>query len=177
MRDCSNGEVRDRLPELMHNRLEGETLRAIRAHVDGCADCRAELELLAQIRSVSAARRMDTSRIVASLPRYRAVPAWRRAVGSAQFRAAAAVVLLIGGYALIGRDAPQGTSEQAAQVQTATAPTAAAHELAVGDSFTDLSDSDLAAVIDEIGKLEAVTPETTEEMVLPIADGTGGGGA
>jgi hypothetical protein len=176
MRDCTNGEVRDRLPELMHNRLDGETLRAVRAHVDGCADCRAELQLLAQIRGVSAARRMDTSRIVASLPQYRAVPTWRRAVGSAQLRAAAAVVLLIGAYALIGRDAPGGAGEPAAQVQTGTAPAAAAHELAVGDSFTDLSDSDLAAVIDEIGKLEAVMPEATDELVLPIGDGSGSGG-
>ena len=181
MHDCSNGEVRDRLPELMHNRLDGETLRAVRAHVDGCADCRAELELLAQIRGVSAARRMDTSRIVASLPRYRAVPAWRRAAGSAPLRAAAAVVLLIGGYALIDRDAPEGTGEPAAQVQTITATSttaaAVATELAVGELFIDLSDSDLAAVIAEIGKLEAVTPETTDELVLPIVDGAVGGGA
>lgn len=176
MRDCSNGEVRDRLPELMHNRLDGETLRVVRAHVDGCSDCRAELELLAKIRGVSAARRMDTSRIVALLPRYRAVPAWRRAVDSAPLRAAAAVVLLIGGYALIGRDERGGAGEPAPQVQTATAPVATAHELAVGDSFTDLSDSDLAAVIDEIGKLEAVTPETTDEPVLPIGDGIESGG-
>lgn len=174
MRDCSNGEVRDRLPELMHNRLDGELLRVVRSHVDGCADCRAELALLVQLRSASAAPRVDTSRIVAALPRYRAVPAWRRAMGggSAQLRAAAAaVVLLIGGYSLLGRDRPE-RAEPAGQVQTATA-----NELAVGDSFTDLSDSDLAAVIDEIAKLEAVTPETTEEPVLPIGDaGAGSGG-
>jgi hypothetical protein len=175
MRDCSNGEVRDRLPELMHNRLDGETLRAVRSHVDGCADCRAELELLAQIRGASVAPRMDTSRIVASLPRYRAVPAWRRAASSAQVRAlAAAVVLMVGGYSLLRRDAPERAGEPAVQAQTATAPTGTAHELAVGDSFTDLSDSDLAAVIDEIEKLEAVTPEPIDEPVLSIG---GGGGA
>ena len=173
MRDCSNGEVRDRLPELMHNRLAGETLALVRAHVDGCADCRAELALLEQLRSASVAPRVDPSRIVSSLPRYRAIPAWRRAVGSPQLRAvAAAVILLIGGYAIAGRDGTDRAAAPATQAQTATA-----HELAVGDSFTDLTDRHLAAMIDEVGKLEAVTPEATEEPSLPIGDadtGTGG---
>ena len=98
MRDCPNGEMRDRLPELMHNRLDGESLRVVQAHVAGCADCRAELALLEQLRAVPVAPRIDASRIVAALPRYRAVPAWRRAMGSGQLAAAAAVVLLLGGY-------------------------------------------------------------------------------
>ncbi len=174
MRDCPNGEMRDRLPELMHNQLAGEVLVVVRAHVDGCADCQAELALLAQIRSASAAPRVDPSRIVASLPRYRAVPAWRRAAGSPQMQAiAAAVVLLVGGYSLLGRDARERERQPAAQAQTATT-----HELAVGDSFTDLSDSDLAAMIEAVGKLEAVTPEASEEPSLPIGDagsGTSGG--
>jgi hypothetical protein len=167
MRDCSSGEVRDRLPELMHNRLSGETLVVVRAHVADCADCRAELALLEQLRSAVAPPRLDSARIVASLPRYRAVPAWRRALHSAQLRAAAAVVLLVGGYAVVKRsgDAPAG-SAPAAQAQAA-----GTNELAIGDSFTDLTDSDLAAMVEEIGKLEAVTPEPTDEMLLPLSGG------
>ena len=178
MRDCSNGEVRDRLPELMHNRLDGEALAVVRAHVAGCADCQAELELLKQIRSASVAPRVDTARIVASLPKYRAVPAWRRAMGSAQLRAlAAAVVLLVGGYAVVQRDQPsERDTARMAQTQTATVT---GQELAIGDSFSDLSDSDLAAVIEKLGTLEAVTAEASEEPLLPITDNAGrvGGGA
>jgi hypothetical protein len=178
MRDCSNGEVRDRLPELMHDRLHGEAFAVVRAHVDGCADCQAELELLQQIRGAAVAPRVDTSRIVASLPRYRAVPVWRRAVGSAQLRAvAAAVVLLVGGYAIVDRQrSTEPHPAPVAQTQTATG-----QELAIGDSFQDLTDSDLAAVIENLGSLEAVTPEATEEPLLPIAESaarstrTGGG--
>ena len=174
MRDCSNGEMRDRLPELMHNRLAGETLALVRAHVDGCADCRAELALLEQLRSASVAPRVDTSRIVSSLPRHRAVPAWRRTVGSTRFRvaAAAAAILLVGGYTVAGRDGIDRGSPPATPAQAATA-----NELAVGDSFTGLTDSDLAAMIDEVEKLEAVIPEATEEPLLPLGDadtGTGG---
>ena len=174
MRDCSNGEVRDRLPELMHNRLTGETLVVVRAHVVECADCRAELALLEQLRSAVAPPRLDSSRIVAKLPRYRAVPAWRRALHSAQWRAAAAVVLLVGGYAVVKRTGDAPDAAPAAQVQSA-----ATSELAIGDSFQDLTDSDLAAMVEEIGKMEAVTPEPVDEPILPLNDVTGrsGGGA
>ena len=178
MRDCSNGEMRDRLPELMHNRLEGEALAVVRAHVDGCADCQAELELLKRIRGAAIAPRVDAARIVASLPKYRAVPAWRRAIGSAQLRAlAAAVVLLVGGYAVVQNDQPvERDTARTAQTQSSTVT---GQELAIGDSFTDLSDTDLAAVIEKLGTLEAVTPEATEEPLLPITDNSGrvGGGA
>jgi hypothetical protein len=178
MRDCSNGEVRDRLPELMHNQLAGETLALVRGHVEGCADCRAELALLEQLRSASVAPRVDTSRIVASLPRYRAVPAWRRVANAAPFRAAAAaVILLAGGYMFATRGGADYVPTARVAQPALPTPAATAHELAVGDSFTDLSDSDLAAMIDEMGTLEAVTPEAAEEPLLPIDDaGIGSGG-
>lgn len=175
MRDCPNGEMRDRLPELMHNRLEGESLRAVQAHVDGCADCRVELALLEQVRSAPIAPRVDTSRIVAALPRYRAVPAWRRAIHSVQLRAAAAaVVLLVGGYTVIQRRPVARVGDSVAAAQTQVSP-----ELAIGESFQDLSDSDLAAVIESLGALEAVTPEASEELILPLAESgnRSGGGA
>jgi hypothetical protein len=171
MRDCPNGEMRDRLPELMHDRLTGQELLVVRAHVSGCADCRAELVLLEQLRSAAAAPRVDASRIVAALPRYRAVPRLRRMANAPQVRAAAAVLVLLGGYALNQSRSAAGP-DRAAPMQTAAIP-----ELAIGDSFQDLSDSDLAAVLDEIGKLEAVTPEAIEEPVLPLTESTPRGGS
>ena len=177
MRDCSNGEMRDRLPELMHNRLSEETLVLVRAHVAGCADCRAELALLEQLRGAAVAPRIDAARVVGALPRYRGVPGWRRLVSSTQLRAAAAVVLLVGGYAVVRQST--GTRGAASPVtppvaQLSPAPTgqlATSRELAIGDSFHDLSDSDLAAVIEVLGELEAVTPEAVEEPLLPISGG------
>ena len=173
MRDCSNGEMRDRLPELMHNRLSGEALVVVRAHVADCADCRAELALLEQLRSAASAPRIDASRVVARLPRYRAVPAWRRAMHSAQLRAAAAVILFVGSYAVLNRrpesrPVDSTATAPAGSTQTRTVQAAAANELAIGDSFSDLTDSDLAAVLEQMGKLEAVTPEATDEPILPL---------
>ena len=177
MRDCSNGEVRDRLPELMHNRLSGETLVAVREHVAGCADCRAELALLEQLRGAAVAPRIDTARVVGALPRYRGMPAWRRAVGSVQLQVAAALVLVIGGYAVLRQPGENVRAPAAATTPVegvspgSKAQPVAARELAIGDSFQDLTDSDLAAVIQELGNLEAVTPEAEDEPILPISGG------
>ena len=177
MRDCSNGEVRDRLPELMHDRLSGETLVAVRAHVDECADCRAELALLEQLRSAAVAPPVDMARVVGALPRYRAVPGWRRLLNSGQLRAAAAVLLLVGGYAALRQSrenpatAPVVTAPAVLVSPAPTGQVATTRELAIGDSFHDLTDSDLAAVIEVLGKLEAVTPEAIEEPILPISGG------
>lgn len=173
MRDCSNAEMRDRLPELMHDQLTGEVLLSVRTHVAGCADCRAELALLEQLRSSMVAPRLDVSRVVSSLPRYRALPAWRRATSSTWMRVAAAVVLLVGAYTGVNRSRSEQPPRRAIAGQMGT------QELAIGDSFHDLSDSDLAAMIDAMGTLEAVTPEAIEEPLLPLNDAAvrGGGGA
>jgi anti-sigma factor RsiW len=50
MNDCPNGEMRDRLPELLHGQLQGAERAAMEEHVASCADCQAELALLAGMR-------------------------------------------------------------------------------------------------------------------------------
>src|SRR5262249_61542854 len=70
MSDCPNAEVRDLLPDLLHDRLDARTRARVVAHVDGCADCRSELELLRSMRASldHATTNIDVSRIVAALP-------------------------------------------------------------------------------------------------------------
>jgi hypothetical protein len=69
MNDCMNAEVRDALPDLMHGRLSDLDKVTMRAHVETCADCRAELALLQEVRaSAPIAPRIDVARIVAALP-------------------------------------------------------------------------------------------------------------
>jgi anti-sigma factor RsiW len=50
MSDCTNGELRDLLPELMHGTLAAETQRAVEAHVESCGECAEELALLRALR-------------------------------------------------------------------------------------------------------------------------------
>ena len=71
MNDCTNAEIRDQLPDLLHDRLTVSVRDVVVAHVADCADCREELELLRGVRVAMLARtpRVDVGQIVASLPK------------------------------------------------------------------------------------------------------------
>lgn len=175
MRDCPNVEMRERLPELIAGVLRADVAADVRAHVAQCADCRAELDMIERVRTVLAAPAVDTSRIVAKLPRYQRAPVWARATRSPQLRAAAAVILVVGGFFAV----QQQRADVAPDTTVAVASAGGAAELAIGDTFQDLTDSDLVAMLDEIARLEPVTPDATDDDVTstPAAPRTGGGGA
>jgi anti-sigma factor RsiW len=94
MNDCPNADVRDLLPDLVHGRLDAESRAMVEAHVAACADCRAELALLRDLRaSLGRTPRLDLAAITAAVPAYRA-PARRSWVG---WRTAAAITVLVAG--------------------------------------------------------------------------------
>jgi hypothetical protein len=101
MNDCSNAEIRDRLPDLLHDRLDVGVRAAIVAHVDGCVDCRDELELLRGIHGtlMAAAPRVDIEYVMGALPKAPARAARSRAAHRrwTDWRVAAGVTLLIAG--------------------------------------------------------------------------------
>ena len=71
MTDCVNTEVRDALPDLLHGRLSAVDTATMKAHVESCAECRAELELLREVRaSAPITPALDYARIAASVPAY-----------------------------------------------------------------------------------------------------------
>ena len=104
MTDCSNAEIRDRLPDLLHERLDATMRAVVVAHVAECVECRDELELLRGVHKTLIARtpRVDIAYIVGALPK---APAPRREIRPAipaprrwsDWRIAAAVTLLIAG--------------------------------------------------------------------------------
>lgn len=195
MSDCSNATMRDRLPDLLHYRLAPAERAEVRAHVDACAECRAELALLTRVRAAMPAPSVDTPRVVAALPRYRRASMWRRAMDAPQLRIAAAVVLLAGGTAISIEVARRGDEEaltpsppadtSAVAVVPSPAETGrgattatvqrtsrgASAELAMGEMLDDLSDSELRALLDVVGKLEAITPTETEVVVPAVSRG------
>jgi hypothetical protein len=173
MRDCPNVEMREQLPELMHGVLRADVAAEMRAHVAQCADCRAELELLERVRSVLVAPStpVDTTRILAKLPRYQRPSLWARAARSTQLRAAAAILLMVGGYVAVSQTRGDVTRPDS----VAVTPTTGTAELAIGDTFQDLTDSDLKAMLDEIAKIEAVTPDATEDDTPAVIQRNGAG--
>lgn len=123
MNDCPNAEIRDRLPDLLHERLDARTRAAALAHVDGCADCRAELKLLREALAVLAdAPRVNVGAIVRALPSSASV---RRAPAPARsrrfdWRVAASIAALIVGGASIGTYASIGRNVHEAAIGSPT---------------------------------------------------------
>jgi anti-sigma factor RsiW len=113
MTDCSNVEMRERLPELVHDALSAGDRAAVLAHVTSCTECAEELELLRNVQRTLGAMRVpaiDTAAIVAALPaapraafpRPRVTPIARPARRSPTlFRLAAAISFIsIGGISV-----------------------------------------------------------------------------
>lgn len=76
MNRCVNAEVKEALPDLLNGRLSALDTATMKAHVESCADCRAELELLRQAKtSALVIPAMDAAKIAAAIPPYRRVPA------------------------------------------------------------------------------------------------------
>jgi hypothetical protein len=101
MNDCPNADIRDQLPDLLHDRLDASVRAAVMAHVDACVDCRAELDVLRGIHATLVAQtpRVDINRVLQALPTrvlqpVRAAP--RRRIWSDWRIAAAVTVLAVG---------------------------------------------------------------------------------
>lgn len=195
MRDCDNGEIRDRLPELLHDRLNPAARAEVQRHVDACADCRAELDLLRRVVAATRAPAVDLARITAAIPTYRQ----RHGTSVSRtwlLRAAAVIAVIAGGWGILrialDRTASSGrvstppvavTPPPAGSPPPAlprSAPSESAGiiakrpvtELAIGESFHDLSDRELQTLVDELGSLDAMTPAETE-VVVPAIDRSG----
>ena len=163
MTDCPNGDVRDLLPDLVHDRLTPDVRREVEAHVRACADCSQELALLRTMRtSLRRAPAVDVASLAAAIPPYRA-PA-RRAWGG--WRVAAAIMILAAGgtsVAVLG-----GRGDVAA---VAPASVFASRELAMGSGpISDLDDAELSTLLKDLATLDAVPSADVENgaLVSPI---------
>jgi hypothetical protein len=161
MTDCPNGDVRDLLPDFLHDRLAPDVRREVEAHVSGCEDCRAELDLLRAMRStLRRTPAVDVASIAAAIPPYR-VPARRGRTG---WRAAAAVLLVAGGTSVAVIK-----SRDAAPVIGAPAAVPAPRELALGSAaVSDLDDAELSTLLAGLQSLDAV-PSTDVETAAPVS--------
>jgi hypothetical protein len=180
MSDCPNAEIRDLLPDLLHDRLDAPTRARVLAHVDGCADCRSELELLRSLRGSieRATPRVDLDRIVAALPKPSTVQVRRRRVWS-DWRVAAAVTFLVAGgtSALVIRSVRDGARDSSvtAPIPEGPAPivgtgsdSAAAHRTGTPGATTSVGPSRTPRVTPpSTSTAEAVAPS---QAVVPTDD-------
>lgn len=70
MTDCSNAEIRDLLPDYVHDQLSVTDLARVEQHVASCADCAEELALLQTVLAIRPqTRTSNIADIVARLPK------------------------------------------------------------------------------------------------------------
>lgn len=172
MPDCRNAEMRDALPDLMHGMLPPTRAAEVRAHLSGCDLCRAELDLLNRVRSVAHTPGIRVDRIVASLPGYRPMPAWRRVASASALRVAASIVLVAGGAAALLRQAPTAPEPVARDSIALVRP--APRELSLGETFVGVSDSALVSLVESFEDLEAVLSEEPESIPMSLLPGGDG---
>jgi hypothetical protein len=102
--------MRDRLPDLLHERLDASTQALVAAHVDGCVDCRAELALLREARvalSSGGVVSIDVNAITRVVIDRTRRPAARRQRPWMDWRIAASIAVLalgVGSFVTVRRD-------------------------------------------------------------------------
>ena len=208
MNDCPNAEMRDLLPDLLHDRLTATVRAEVTAHVAECVDCREELALIRSLQTIVTVSvpRVDIANVVQALPKPpkpTMTPITTRRRTWSDWRIAAAVTLLVAGgssVALIDRApkivdsvaiAPVAVSapldsRNAASNATPTLASAAESaakspsasesthessndvELGAGGRLADLDDSQLKALIDEIGQMKAVPITEPEPVAIRV---------
>ena len=201
MTDCPNAEMRDRLPDLLHERLETSVRAAVMAHVDQCVDCRAELALLREARVVLSPemRAVDVvtiTRVVVERTRRPAKASVRRSPWM-DWRIAASVALLAvgaGSVALLVRSpvtrvavvadtrsvAPNAARPETLaaaptpRAETAPVATAPSAELSAAASVSDLSESDLRALLRDLDQIDAVPSAEPEQVNVRVSPPGGG---
>lgn len=173
MNDCPNADVRDLLPDLLHGRLDAATRARVESHVSRCDECRAELDLLRDLRAtMRVTPHIDVQAVSAAIPRYQ--PAARRSwVG---WRTAAAVTLIVAGASslFVVRQGASSLEDSAVAAQEVAVYSTPRRELAVGGgSLHELSDRDLAKLLEEIQSMDVLPSADVEPSSMsPMSPGS-----
>lgn len=178
MNDCPDGEIRDLLPDLVHERLDAAAVSRVKTHIIGCAHCSAEMTLLARIRA-SAERRspvVNVNRVVTRLPRAgRSSTRWSRNIA---VRLAAGLVVLLASASWLRQasrnDEGQGNeqpvvlarhptgerAESARAVSSSPRATkvrhAPAEKISIDDDLADFSDRELESLLGALDSFDGV---------------------
>ncbi len=189
MSECGSTEIRDLLPEYLHQRLRAPERATIDAHLTECEECRLEL---ATLTAVSEAMRqrvpvLDTAAIVRALPspqRRRAARPWILQLAAAlSFISIGGVSLVMArafyerGGAVVIQDSTRSDStvDPVAPGTTPVLTVAPGRQgLTVGGGVADLGAEELELLLGALESLEAVPSAEPDELFsqeIPRAGG------
>jgi hypothetical protein len=192
MTNCTELDLQEMLPDLLHRTLESHQRARVEAHVAQCAACAEELRVLRMVAGATVfAPAIDVDKVVRQIPPYRGVvpvaqaPARSRAV-SWLVAASMFVVVAGGGSLLMVQQKVRTTASTAAPAQrveearvpspdnsapantpaiaTSNQPT---HALALAAGVDGLSDGDLRQLMNDMDSFDAL-PSAEPEPVISV---------
>jgi hypothetical protein len=180
MSDCTNVEMRERLPELASGALDAASRAHVEAHVAGCAECASELETLRLVRAAfSTTPAVDTRRIVAALPK---PPVVTPAAGARRgpirrwmdWRIAAALTMVTVGGLSVAVIERMGTGRATRETPPAaqTLPAATVESTAVGNTTNPPQRDSLERTMSRSPTLTSAPGVRVERAQLSIGGGT-----
>jgi anti-sigma factor RsiW len=173
MSDCANVEIRELLPEYLHDRLGASQRALVEAHLTDCEDCSAELGTLRAVRLAYArGRAIDTAGIVRALPKpparvqrpvARRMATWQRIAAAISFISLGGISLAVsrsffsGEGAVVSPDTPIVVATSPAETARAAAPA-----ISFGGGVSDIATEDLEKLLGALETLEAAPPAEPE---------------
>jgi anti-sigma factor RsiW len=182
MTDCPNVEIRDQLPDFVHDQLSATARAAVVAHAATCAACAAELALLRELRStLRSGPAVDVGRIVAALPAPTPTGGPQRRSGGRRvlnWRIAAAVAALVAGgssAAILGGRLRDPDANRSAAVSRTPAQPLQVREVATAavSIDADLADASVVELEALLEELEAFDGLPAGEPEAPASAATG----
>jgi len=200
MNDCPRADIRDVLPDWVHGTLDTASEATVSAHVEQCADCAAEADLLRMARAALAkAPHIDTQRIAIAVKAASAQPRENRrrwpAVAGLFAVAAGIAVVMFGGasegengklatvvdsgvYSAApgtGNPTQLGSTDTANSVGELGAEKATSGgeqpQLVMGGGIADLGDEELEALLGALDGVDAI-PNAIPEPLMTLPVGT-----
>ena len=130
MNRCSDSDIQELLPDLLHGTLAANARGRVEAHLATCGECREELDVLRTIKTAAVfAPRIDVDRVVRQIPPYRTiVPVTERPVRTRAVSwlvAATMAIVVIGGGSLVLMKPKVGNDPRAVASTQPPPPTSA----------------------------------------------------
>lgn len=200
MNKCTDSAIQEILPDLLLGTLAADARSRVEAHLASCGECREDLKVLRTVQSAAVfAPTIDVDRVVRQIPPYRAIvpavelPARQRRMS--WLVAATLAIAIVGGGSLVvmRQNVPPGstvvlTPQPSLPVPTQPSPVGITREpaispgnvvastrlhtptLALAADVDGLSDGDLAQLMDEMNRFDAL-PASEPEPVISVDSG------
>jgi len=200
MNKCTDSDIQEMLPDLLHRALSDSERRRVEAHVATCESCREDLDVLRTVKSAAVfAPTIDVNHVVRQIPPYHTIvptterPTTTRMV-SWLVAASLALVALGGGSILLQSNgspasgsrvtpqppianatAPEPTKPTQAESVVAPGPiaqpvVARPHALALAAEADGLSDGGLVQLMNDMDDFDAL-PGSEPDPVLSVDSG------